>query len=331
MPFSQPSPDDAPTIDDVRAAVARLDGVAIRTPILESPLLNDRLGRRLLVKPECLQVTGSFKFRGASNKIRAMTEAERAGGVVAYSSGNHAQGVAAAARFAGIPAVIVMPEDAPAIKRENTKAWGAEVRLYSRQSEDRAAIAQAIAEERGAVLIRPFDDPMVIAGQGTVGLETAAQLDELGIEPTAAIVPCGGGGLLAGVSLALKDRWPDLPIFAAEPEDFDDTARSLEAGERLSNASGAHSICDALLSNTPGIITFEINRRHLSRVFRVSDTQALSAMATLFETLKLVGEPGGVTGLAAALEGMAPSEDGPILVVISGGNVDPEVFSRALA
>lgn len=331
MPFSPPSAADAPTIDDIHAASARLNGVAVRTPILESPLLNDKLGRRLLVKPECLQLTGSFKFRGASNKIRALPDAERARGVVAYSSGNHAQGVAAAARFAGIPALIVMPEDAPAIKRANTAAWGAEVRLYNREGEDRAAIAEAIANDRGATLIRPFDDPLVIAGQGTVGLETAAQLKNLGVEPGATIVPCGGGGLLAGVSLAMKDTWPDLPIFAAEPEDFDDTARSLAAGERLSNEPGAHSICDALLSNTPGVITFEINRRLLSGVYRVSDAQALAAMGRLFETLKLVGEPGGVTGLAAALEGMAPIGSDPIVVVISGGNVDPEVFGRALA
>jgi threonine dehydratase len=330
MPFSPPSPDDAPTVADIRVAMDRLAGVVVRTPILESPLLNDRLGRRLLVKPECLQVTGSFKFRGASNKIRSLSDAERAGGVVAYSSGNHAQGVAAAARQAGIPALIVMPDDAPAIKRANTAAWGAEIRLYDRDGEDRVAIAERIAEERGATLVRPYDDPMIIAGQGTVGMEIVEQLRDGGLTPDAVVVPCGGGGLISGVALALKDSWPDLAIHGAEPEDFDDTARSLAARERLSNAPGARSICDALLSQSPGIITFEINRRLLSGVYRVSDDRALAAMAVLFECLKLVGEPGGVTALAAVLEGHVPPGDGPIVVVVSGGNVDPTLFSRAL-
>ncbi len=276
MPFSPPSPDDAPVFEDILKAAERLEGIAIRTPLLESPLLNDRAGRRIFVKPECLQRTGSFKFRGASNKIRSLTEDARKGGVVAYSSGNHAQGVAAAARYAGIPALIVMPSDAPAIKRANTEAWGAEIRPYDRFNEDRMAIAEAIAEERGATLVRPYDDPFVIAGQGTIGLEIADQLAELDVAADAVVCPCGGGGLSSGTALAIKTRLPGVPFYAAEPAGFDDTARSLAAGSPQKADPSARSICDALLADTPGTITFALNRRLLDGGLVVTDTEVTS-------------------------------------------------------
>lgn len=331
MPFSPPSADDAPEFDDILAAAERLNGVAIRTPLLESPLLNDRVGRRILVKPECLQRTGSFKFRGASNKIRSLSDDARKGGVVAYSSGNHAQGVAAAARYAGIPALIVMPSDAPAIKRANTAAWGAEIHLYDRFTEDRTAIAESIAQERGAALVRPYDDPFIISGQGTIGLEIADQLSELGVEAEAVVSPCGGGGLLSGTALALKTRLPDLKVFAAEPAGFDDTARSLESGQPERVDPAARSICDALLSPSPGTITFALNKRLLDGGLVVTDDEAMAAMKAAFLDLKLVAEPGGAVALAAILTGKLPAGDGPVVAIISGGNVDPTLFQQALA
>lgn len=331
MPFSPPSADDAPEFDDILAAAERLNGVAIRTPLLESPLLNDRVGRRILVKPECLQRTGSFKFRGASNKIRSLSDDARKGGVVAYSSGNHAQGVAAAARYAGIPALIVMPSDAPAIKRANTAAWGAEIHLYDRFTEDRTAIAESIAQERGAALVRPYDDPFIISGQGTIGLEIADQLSELGVEAEAVVSPCGGGGLLSGTALALKTRLPHLKVFAAEPAGFDDTARSLESGQLERVDPAARSICDALLSPSPGTITFALNRRLLDGGLVVTDDEAMAAMKAAFLDLKLVAEPGGAVALAAILTGKLPAGDGPVVAIISGGNVDPTLFQQALA
>jgi len=253
MPFSPPSPDQAPGFDDVLAAAERLRGVTVRTRLLESPLLNDRLGRRVLIKPECLQRTGSFKYRGASNKIRSLSDEERSGGVVAFSSGNHAQGVAAAARDVGIPALIVMPSDAPEIKKANTKAWGAEVREYDRFTEDREAIGEGIAEERGAALVRPYDDPLIIAGQGTVGLEIAEDLEAMGITDCAGVViPTGGGGLTSGTAIAVSNRMPGVPIFGSEPEGFDDTKRSLASQERVSASPDARSICDSIVTPMPG-------------------------------------------------------------------------------
>lgn len=331
MSFSQPSPNDAPSFDDVLAAAERLDGVVQRTPLLESPLLNDLVGRRVLVKPECLQKTGSFKFRGASNRIRSLSEEEKKGGVVAFSSGNHAQGVAAAAKYAGIPALIVMPSDAPAIKRANTESWGAEVHPYDRHNENREEIGERIARERGATLVRPYDDPKIIAGQGTVGLEIAEQLAELGIDaPDAILCPCGGGGLIAGVNLAIDAKLPGTPVYAAEPEDFDDTARSLQSGERETVPPEARSICDAILTPQPGIITWAINQRLLAGAVQVSDAEVKSAMNAAFLYLKLVVEPGACVTLAAILSGKAPKGDGPIVAILSGGNVDPELFQEAI-
>ncbi|MEQ8443324.1 MAG: threonine/serine dehydratase [Alphaproteobacteria bacterium] len=331
MTFLPPSPDQAPGFSDVLAAAERLSGVAVRTRLLEAPLLNDRLGRRVLLKPECLQRTGSFKYRGASNKIRSIPTADQSGGVVAYSSGNHAQGVAAAARDAGIPSLIVMPSDAPAIKQANTRAWGAEVVLYDRFTEDREAIGEGIALERGAALVRPYDDPMVIAGQGTVGLEIAEDLEAMGILNCAAVVvPCGGGGLTAGVSLAISERLPNVPIYAAEPAGFDDTKRSIAAGTQVHVSPDARSICDSIISPTPGIITFAINARLLSDVAVVTDEEALKAVRTAFLEFKLVVEPGAAVALASVLEGRLDLGDGPVVVVVSGGNIDPAMFERAL-
>lgn len=322
---------DPPTIADVEAAATRLAGRAVATPLLESPLLNERVGGRVLVKPECLQRTGSFKFRGASNRILALDETARAAGVVAYSSGNHAQGVALAARLAGAPATIVMPADAPAIKRANTEAYGATVRPYDRYSEDRMAIARAIAEKTGATLIPPYDDPHVIAGQGTVGLEIDQSLTTLDATADQVLCCCGGGGLIAGTSLALADRRPDLPVYACEPADFDDTARSLTSGRRESIDPNARSICDALLSPQPGEITFAINRRTLAGALVASDAEVRAAMRAAFETLKLVVEPGGAIALACLLAGRIDAKDRTTVVVLSGGNTDPSFFADVLS
>ncbi len=327
---SLPVSDEAPTIADIEAAARTLKGKAVRTPLLESPLLNKRLGGRLLVKPECLQRTGSFKFRGAFNKISNLPKEDVAGGVIAYSSGNHAQGVAAAAQSMGLPAVIVMPEDAPAIKIRNTRALGAEVVTYDRFGEDREEIAGRISAERGAAIVPPYDDPYIIAGQGTVGLEIAEDLAALGVTADAVLAPCGGGGLISGTATALTAKIPGIAVHAVEPAEFDDTRRSLESGERLANPDGLSSICDALLSKMPGRITFPINHALLAGAFGVTDDQALAAMAVAFADLKLVVEPGGAVALAAALNGMLPLQGRCIVVVLSGGNVDPEMFRRAL-
>ncbi|MBP5855926.1 threonine/serine dehydratase [Marivibrio halodurans] len=321
-----PLPDTA----EIEAAAERLAGRVVETPLLESALLNERVGGRVLVKPECLQRTGSFKFRGASNRILALTPEERSKGVVAFSSGNHAQGVALAARLAGVSATIVMPADAPAIKRANTEAYGATVRLYDRHAEDREAIGAEIAARTGATLVPPYDDAYVIAGQGTVGLEIDRQLTDLSVTPDQVLCCCGGGGLIAGTSLALKARRPDLPIFACEPEDFDDTARSLASGSRESVAADARSICDALMAPRPGAITFAINSRTLAGGLVASDDEVREAMRVAFQTLKLVVEPGGAIALAALLAGRIETRGRTSVVVLSGGNTDPGFFAEVL-
>jgi len=305
--------------------------VVVETPLLESPLLNAAVGGRVIVKPECLQRTGSFKYRGASNRIRRLDKAGLAAGVVAYSSGNHAQGVALAARDAGTKAIIVMPQDTPAIKIANTKAYGAEVRLYDRfGAQDRADIALEIAKARGAVLIPPFDDPHIIAGQGTVGLEIDRQLSAIGVTPDQLLCCCGGGGLIAGTSLSLKARRPDLPIYACEPADFDDTRRSLISDRREVVDPDARSICDALLSKQPGEMTFAINRHTLSGALVASDAEVRHAMRIAFTTLKLVVEPGGAIALAALLAGRIEAKDRTSVVILSGGNTDPAFFAEVL-
>jgi threonine dehydratase len=326
----EPEPRPAPGHDDVVRAAARLAGTAVRTPLLSSPALDAAVGGRMLIKAEMLQRTGSFKFRGAYNRLSRLSAAERAKGVVAYSSGNHAQGVADAARLLGIRAAIVMPGDAPAIKIANTRSLGAEVVFYDRYHEDRAAVAGAIAAERGATIIPPFDDPDIVAGQGTVGLELVEQLRELKVVPDRVLVPCGGGGLLAGSALAVKRGFPDAEIYAVEPEGFDDTGRSLAAGERVANAPGHQSACDALLAPMPGEITFAINRRLVAGGVTVSDPDAFRAMARAYAMLKVVVEPGGAVALAAALAGKVDCRGRTVAIVCSGGNVDPDVFAAAI-
>jgi len=284
----------------------------------------------VLVKAECLQRNGSFKFRGAYNRISRIAPEARKAGVVAWSSGNHAQGVAAAAAMLGAAATIVMPNDAPRPKLDNTRALGAEVVLYDRDTESREAIGAAIAEERGATIVRPYDDPWIIAGQGTAAREAAAQALALGLRPDRALVPCGGGGLIAGSALALADAFPGIAVHSVEPAGFDDTARSLAAGERLANDAGARSLCDALLAPEPGELTFALNRRLLADGLTVDDDAALAAMAAAYRSLKIVAEPGGAVALAAALAGRADWRGETILVIVSGGNAAPDVFARAI-
>jgi threonine dehydratase len=320
-----------PTAADIDAAAKRLAGIAVRTPLLNFPVLDARLGARVFLKAETLQRTGSFKFRGAYNKISSIPADRKAAGVVAYSSGNHAQGVAHAAELCGMPAVIVMPSDAPLAKRERTKALGAEIVLYNRDTEDRAAIARDIAQQRGAVLVPPFDDPLVIAGQGTIGREICEDLTALGLIPDIAVVGASGGGLMAGIALAMKVRVPGVALYSVEPDGFDDTRRSLVSSRRERNARMSGTICDALMTNTPGVITFEINRKLVSEGLVATDAEVGFAVAYAFRELKMVAEPGGAIGLAALLAGKLEVHGMVVVGVLSGGNVDPELFSRLIA
>ena len=327
--MNQHSTRPAVDIEDIRAAAERIAPHTILIPLLESPRLNDWLGFRLLVKCENLQHTGSFKLRGATNAVMSLPDSVRT--VVAYSSGNHAQAVARAASRRGMSAVIVMPADAPALKIEGTKSYGAEVVTYDRYSESRETIGNAIAKDRNAELIRPFEDVRVIAGQGTIGLEIAAQCAEAKALPDHVISCCGGGGLIAGISTAVASEIPEAKIWAAEPEGFDDTIRSLESGQIQSVDPANRSICDAVVTPSPGEITFGINSRTLAGGFAVSDELVLQVMATAFKHLKLVIEPGGAVALAAALDNRLPGDTGCAVAVASGGNVDPQMFERALA
>ena len=320
-----------PSIEDVRAAAKRIAEHAVRTPLLESPGLNDLAGGRVLLKAESLQRTGSFKFRGAFNRISQLSGPERQGGVIAFSSGNHAQGVALAAKLTGVAAVIVMPEDAPRMKIEATRGYGAEVVLIERDDDLREKVAAELAAERGATMVRPFDDFNVIAGQGTVGLEIVEQCETLGLKPDAVVCPCGGGGLISGTATAVQDRWPEFPIHAVEPERFDDTARSLASGRRLRNTETHGSICDALLVPTPGVLTFQINVRRLAGGFAVSDAETKQAMIAAFQHLKLVLEPGGAVALAALLSGRYDCGGKTTVVVASGGNVDADLYADVLS
>ena len=320
-----------PTIDDVRAAARRLAGVVRRTPVLRSAALDAAVGATVLIKPENLQETGSFKLRGAYNALSLIPEQDRATGVAAFSSGNHAQGVARAAKLLSMPAAIVMPHDAPAIKAARARADGAEIIGYDRLTADREALAAALAKERGATLIPSYDHPDVIAGQGTAGLELAEDAKAMGAHLDAVFCCAGGGGLIAGVGLGVRSVFPDTGIIACEPVGFEDHGRSLKAGERVANEPDARSICDALLAPTPGALTWRLNRSQLTGAASVSDEQVRAAMAFAFRELKLVVEPGGAAALAAVLSGAADAyRGGAIGVILTGGNVDPEVFAKAI-
>lgn len=318
-------------IDRIEAARARIGGAVRRTPLLSSPFLDDIAGRRVFVKPECLQHTGSFKFRGGMSALSALDPDTRARGVIAFSSGNHAQGVALAARTFGVPAVIVMPSDAPAMKIANTRAYGAEVVLYDRDRESREEIGDRLATDRGLTLIRPFDEPEVIAGQGTCGLEIAEQAAEQGIAEADVLVCCGGGGLTSGIALALEAKAPGLRVRPVEPEGYDDVARSLKSGARERNATEAGGLCDAVLTPSPGALTFPVMQRLCGPGLVVSEDEVLRTMALAFARLKLVAEPGGAVALAAALFQGAELEGDTVIATISGGNVDAGVYARALA
>ena len=320
------------TLADIQAAAARIHGHAVETPLIESPALNDRLGRRVLIKPETLQRVGAFKFRGAYNRLAQLDDAQRTAGVVAFSSGNHAQGVALAARLLGVPALIVMPADAPQVKVEATRGYGAEVRLYDRLTEDRVAIAAEIAAQRGAVVVPAFDDLDIIAGQGTVGLELVNQARALGVGFDVVVSPVGGGGLMAGISTAVKALSPSTALVGVEPEGFDDTLRSLQAGARQTLRPTTRSLCDALESPAPGELTFPILQQNVADIALVSDAEVAAAMRYAFSNLKLVVEPGGAVGLAALLSGKVKAwGDGTTGLVLSGGNVDPGLFAEVLA
>jgi threonine dehydratase len=315
---------------DIDAAARVIAPYAVRTPLLSPPVLSERIGTRVFLKPETLQRTGSFKFRGAFNKLSSIPQDARGGGVVAFSSGNHAQGVAAAAKILNMQATIVMPSDAPLSKRERTKAYGAEVVLYDRDREDREAIAGGIAAERGATLVRPYDDPMVIAGQGTVGREIAEDMAALGLTPDIVVAPASGGGLIAGIATAVKARFLQTAVIVAEPEAFDDHTRSLRAGKREPHSGTGRTICDALMASIPGEITFAINSQLLSHGVTATDEEVGVAVGFAFRELKLVVEPGGAVGLAALLAGRIDTAGKNVVIVLSGGNVDADLFAKLI-
>lgn len=321
----------APSFDGVLDAARQIAPAAVRTPLIEHPALNERLGGRVLLKAETLQVAGAFKFRGAYNRISRLTDEEKARGVVAYSSGNHAQAVAAAARMVGTRALIVMPADSPKVKVQGVHAFDGEVRFYDRYTESREAIGEAAARERGAVLVRPFDDPLVIEGQGTIGLEIVEQAAEREAGRADQLL-CGasGGGLIAGINLAMAARWPETRVIGVEPEFYNDTQLSLAAGERVAYPPvQTPTICDALMTERPGELTFPINRR-LERVVTVSDAEVADAVAYAFRALKLVVEPGGAVSLAAVLAGKVETRGLTTVIVLSGGNIDPSLFAEII-
>ena len=316
---------------DIDAAAKVVAPFAVRTPLLTFPVLNERVGTKVFLKPEMLQRTGSFKFRGAFNKLASIPQDKRSGGVVAFSSGNHAQGVAAAAKILNMQATIVMPADSPLTKRERTKSYGAEVVLYDRDRDDREAIANGIAGKRGATLVRPYDDPFVIAGQGTVGREIAEDMAALGLTPDIVVAPASGGGLIAGVATAVKTRFPEAQVIVAEPSGYDDHALSLKAGHREAHPVAARTICDALMAMMPGELTFAINSKLLAAGVAASDDEVGAAVAFAYRELKLVVEPGGAIGLAALLAGKIDAKGKNVVIVLSGGNVDADLFAKLVA
>ncbi len=316
---------------DIEAAAKVVAPFAVRTPLLSFPVLDEHAGTKVFLKPEMLQRTGSFKFRGAFNKLSSIPQADRGGGVVAFSSGNHAQGVAAAAKILNMQATIVMPADAPLSKRERTKSYGAEVVLYDRDKEDREAIAGGIASKRGATLVRPYDDPFVIAGQGTAGREIAEDMAARGLSPDIVVAPASGGGLIAGVATAVKSRFPNAELIVAEPKGYDDHALSLKAGHREPHPAAGRTICDALMAAMPGELTFSINSQLLARGVTASDEEVAAAVAFAYRELKLVVEPGGAVGLAALLNGRFDAKGKNVVIVLSGGNVDADLFAKLVA
>lgn len=319
-----------PTYDDVLAAAERLGALAIRTPLIEHPVLNERASGRVLLKLETLQRVGSFKFRGAFNAISQLDRNRYPGGVVACSSGNHAQGVAAAAMMCGMDALIVMPKDAPEMKVARTRRYGADIVAYDRETEDRDAIARALCAERNAAFVPPFDHPAVIAGQGTVGLELMQQATAMNAIPDGVVTPCSGGGLVTGVALAVKHSNPAAEVYSAEPEAFDDLARSLESGRRERNEKMSGSICDALLAPTPGEITFALAQKSLAGGAVVSEDEVRAAVRFAFEELKLVVEPGGAAAMAAVLSGKVSTVGRTVACVLSGGNIDPALLAEII-
>jgi len=322
--------DQLPVMADVRAAVKRLEGMAVKTPVLEVPWLNQAVGGRVFIKAECLQRTGSFKFRGAWNFISQLDPKDHGGGVVAFSSGNHAQGVAAAATLKGLRSLIVMPSDAPKIKMENTKALGAEIFTYDRKTEDRKEVAAKQVEKRNAILVPPFEHKYIMAGQGTASVEIIEWAQENGNDIDQVLVPTGGGGLMAGTSLVFSELSPVTKIHSVEPDEFDDYKRSLEAGEIMANSQTHGSICDSIMTDRSGDLTFAINQPRLSEGLTVSDDDVRIAMKFAFERLKLVVEPGGVAALAVILAGKIDCKNKNTAIILSGGNVDPEMFAAAI-
>jgi threonine dehydratase len=319
------------SFDDVKAARQRIRGQAVVTPLLSSPDLDARTGGRIFVKAEPLQRTGSFKFRGAYNRLAQIAPEDRGRGVVAYSSGNHAQGVAHAAELFGMKATIIMPKDAPALKIANTRGYGADVVLYDRFGESREALGRKLVDETGAILVPPYDDPHIMAGQGTIGMEIVEQLADLGFSPDALLCCCGGGGLMSGLATSVGELSPRTELYAVEPVGYDDTKRSLEKGERVENASGPMSICDAIVTPMPGELTFPINRARLKGGLAVTDAEAAEAVAYAARVLKITAEPGGAVALAAALSGKLDLRGKTVAVVVSGGNIDPALHARIVA
>ena len=322
---------ELPTYDDVLKAAAAIKGRAHRTPLLESELLNDQLGARIFFKAENMQRTGSFKFRGAYNALSNLPETAKQTGVLAISSGNHAQGVAEAARLLGFDAIIIMPSDAPQSKKDRTMRSGATVIEYDRHTQDREKIGMDMAAETGRPLVHPYENFHVIAGQGTSALEVCEDMEQMGLTPDHVLVCAGGGGLLAGYYLALKEHFPDTSIHPVEPEGFDDQARSHAVGERVGGNVNRSSLCDAILTPMPGKSSFEICKGGLAEGLQVTDDEAMAAVAFAFREMKLVVEPGGAVTLAALLAGKLDVSNKTVVCTLSGGNIDPDTMAQALA
>lgn len=319
-----------PDIDDVRAAAKRIEGKVVHTPLLKSDALDRLTGANVFVKAECLQTTGSFKLRGATNALAQLSKQQREHGVVACSSGNHAQGIAEAASRLGISATIVMPVDCPPLKIARTKRAGAKVVLFDRDTDDREEIANDLAAKEGRTFIHPFNNANVIAGQGTCGLEIIEDLKGLGLSLDRVLTPCGGGGLTSGLAIAIHHTFPDAGIYPVEPEGFDDFKRSLELGKIVANENFTGSICDSIMTPSPGDLTFEIVSKHCSNGLVVSDETVCKAVRFAFEEFKLVVEPGAATGLAALLDAGEKYKGETIVIILSGGNADPEIFANIL-